>query len=151
MKKTFSKLIHRMNQMMPMIILAIMAIVSSSVATAATVKMQINFNEKDFTYSFDANRYLAVSCSKINATQTAPGYPALPLISQNVLLKKNQKFVSYNVTAYKRLVNRGVALAKSQPMASTDIPFRDPNEQYSGPYLSDFPDSLCMPMTVILS
>ena len=151
MIKNYSKLIHRMNQMMPMIILAIMAIVSSSVATAATVKMQINFNEKDFTYSFDANRYLAVSCSKINATQTVPGYPVLPLISQNVLLKKNQKFVSYNVTAYKRLVNRGVALAKSQPMASTDIPFRDPNEQYSGPYLSDFPDSLCMPMTVILS
>ena len=151
MKKTFSKLIHRMNQMMPMIILAIMAIVSSSVATAATVKMQINFNEKDFTYSFDSDRNLVVTCSKINATQTAPGFPALPLISQNVLLKKNQKFVSYNVTAYKRLVNRGVALAKSQPMASTDIPYREPNGQYDGPYLSDFPDSRSMLMTFILS
>ena len=144
MIKNYSKLIHRMNQMMPMIILAIIAIVSCGLATAATVKMQLNFNEMDFSYSFDSDRNLVVTCSKINATQTAPGFPALPLISQNVLLKKNQKFVSYNVTAYKRLVNRGIALAKSQPMASTDIPSRDPNGPYDGPYLLDFPDSICM-------
>lgn len=115
-------------------------------ALASIQKVVITFDESDFSYSVDsATHHTYVECTRVNAAYPRKGMPSLPLLSENIILRPGQEYVSTSVTVSKRAVKNRTTLAKYGEEISTEISITNPNtpSDYE-PYAFDYPKKVCM-------
>lgn len=126
-------------------ILGMLSLICVLGVSASIQKIELSFNESDFDYVVDASTHNThVECPKSNATYPGKGLPALPLLSENILLKPGHEYVSTKVTYIKRVVKERVTLDKCKEQLPTDISIGDSQPSGNEPYAYDFPDSVYM-------
>lgn len=126
-------------------ILGMLSLICVLGVSASIQKIELSFNESDFDYVVNTSTHNThVECSKSNATYPGKGLPALPLLSENILLKPGHEYVSTKVTYTKRAVKSRITLEKHKGELPTDISIGDPQPSGNEPYASDFPDSVYM-------
>lgn len=142
----FSKEVIRRFSVIRISMVSLLIVGSALNALSSIQKVEITFDESDFSYSVDpATHHTYVECSKVNASYPRAGMPSLPLLSKNIVLRVGQEYVSTKVTVSKKAVKNRITLAKCSEDVSTDISINDPgNTSGKEPYAFDYPEKVCL-------
>ena len=109
----FSKEVIRRFSVIRISMVSLLIVGSALNALSSIQKVEITFDESDFSYSVDpATHHTYVECSKVNASYPRAGMPSLPLLSKNIVLRVGQEYVSTKVTVSKKAVKNRITLAK---------------------------------------
>lgn len=98
--------------MRKIILLFLNLFIINSLFASKTQTFHINFNEADFTFSYNSNGLLEIYTSNISVYSES-NEPMLPVFSSDFAIQGNCEFISFSFSFKKRLIRSNVKITQS--------------------------------------
>ena len=113
-------------------------------ATAETKTYHIQFNEKDFMFSYNENNELIIETTDLSSFYLETNKPGIPFFSVNIATSPNNEYESSSFTYSSRLLKSDVNIAPNPLPIITASPTQSPMSHVYAPGIeSIYPTSIC--------